>query len=283
MGLLRSIRLKEHDPNKDREVNVIDKYVRRSDGTIPDGPFRLRTDEHGFIQTGNTVDPNDPAVTLIGGSFVESSFSHETTRFASQAERLLPGYRVLNGGHSGATTLQLFNVMVSKLYPIIGRTGKLVFFVGQSDADALNKPGNYWNGTKLWSAIKPGTEPTATDLPEGIESTRRVVQIVIETARILEINLILAISPFRTGTLQDDICFRRIFRKNTEVFERRMNTRAAIRETTLEVAQEHGADIIDFHGLTGGNPEWFYDDLHLNEQGHTKFAKLLASELRERL
>src|SRR5699024_2655187 len=104
-------------------------------------------------------------------------------------------------------------------------------------------------------------EPVASDLPEGNDAIKRILQLVIQTARILEINLTLAISPYRLAVLNDDLCFQRVFRKNTELFERRMNTRAAIREVALETAQENDVDIIDFHGLTGGKAEWFYDSL----------------------
>lgn len=283
MGLLRSIRLKEHDPNRDVQLEVTDRYVKRSDGTIPAGPFRIRTDDQGFIRTGNPGKPDATDVYVLGDSFVESSFCPEGERFLAQAERLSSQFRYLNGGYSGATSIQLLQALIAKIYPLAGRSTPVIFFVGQSDADALNRPGTYWNDTKLWSQIKPGIPPQATDLPTGEDSTRRVVQLICQTALALEINLVMAVSPFRDAPLETDLSMRRIFGSKKEVFTNRMNTRESVRRATVEVPTQFGIKVIDFQELTQGNPEWFYDDLHLNEQGHTKFAKLLASELRERL
>lgn len=278
----RSIRLKERSPDTDVFANLIPAFVERSDETLGEGPFRMRTDSDGFIVTGNEKPKSDEPIAIIGGSFVESSFCPEELRFAAQAERLMPGYRVLNGGYSGSTTLQLFNVMVSKVFPVIGVGGKLVFFVGQSDADVIKRDGSYWTNEKLWSPVVPGFAAHPS-IPNGAESVRKMVKIVIDTARTLEIDLILASSPYRDGDFNTDQVLRKIFRRNREVFDQRQAARESIRLATIEVGQLHGVDVIDFQGLTGGDPSWFYDDLHLNEHGQEQFSKVLVRELKARI
>lgn len=282
MSEARQIRLKEREPLTSKEIYPTPEFMERSDHTLASGPFLIRTDKDGFILTGSDKPATDTPIALIGGSFVESSFCDEGSRFIDLAEKELPGYRLLNGGYSGSTTLQLFNSMVSKIFPIIGVGGTLVFFVGQSDADVFNRPGSYWTNERLWSPVTPGFEPHAS-LPEGETGLRQLLTIVIDTSRTLGINLILASSPFRHGDFSHDAVLRKIFRRNRDAFKQRQKVRELIREITLEVAHEKDADVIDFQKLTGGEPSWFYDDLHLNRIGHKNFSSVLASELKKRI
>jgi len=282
LGKTRSIRLKEYDPNVNRELVLREDFVEKSDDTLQAGPFTLRTDAHGFIITGNTVPENATPIAVIGGSFVESSWVHEDKRFVAQAERMMPGYRLLNGGYSGSTTLQLYNVMLSKIYPIIGDGGTLVFFVGQSDSDVINREGSYWTDARMWSPIVPAFQPDIT-VPTGVIQIRRMVDIVIETAKTLNINLILASSPYRVGDFSDDAVLRKRFRRDRAAFEAKMAEQDAIREATIEVGLGHSIDVIDFQTLTEGNPDWFYDALHLNEYGQTKFSSIFTHEIKQRL
>lgn len=282
MSETRQIRLKERAPLTLKELVPTPEFVGRSDETLGSGPFIVRTDADGFIKTGNNKPNSDTPIALIGGSFVESSFCDEGSRFIDLAEKELHGYRLLNGGYSGSTTLQLFNSMVSKIFPVIGVGGTLIFFVGQSDADVYNRPGSYWTNERRWSPVTPGFEPHES-LPGGEAGLRQLVAIVIDTARTLGINLILASSPFRNGDFSHDAVLRKIFRRNRAVFKQRQRVREQIREITLEVAREKKADVIDFQGITGGEASWFYDDLHLNPHGHCEFSRALVQELRRRM
>lgn len=282
MGRIRGIRLKEYDPHVERQHIPTGDLVEASDETLQEGPFRLRTDQHGFIITGNIVSNDATPLAVIGGSFVESSWVHEDKRFASQAERLMPGYRVLNGGYSGSTTLQLYNVMLNKIYPIIGEHGTLVFFVGQSDSDIIGRDDSYWNDTQRWAPVVPGFPPEAT-LPNGECQLRRLVELTINTARTMNINLILASSPYRDGDFSNDPVLRRRFRRNRAAFNAKKAEQDAIQQATIETGTQHGVDVIDFQTLTGGNPDWFYDALHLNEYGQTQFAKLFVEEVTRRI
>lgn len=282
MGKIRSIRLKEYDPNVEKQYIPTGELVETSDDTLQAGPFALRTDEHGFVITGNTVPQDATPIAVIGGSFVESSWVHEDKRFISQAERLMPGHKLLNGGYSGSTTLQLYNVMLNKIYPIIGEGGTLVFFVGQSDSDVINREGSYWNDTQRWSPIVPGFKSQET-LPSGETQVRRLVELTINTARVMNINLVLASSPYRDGDFSNDPVLRRRFRRDREAFNAKKAEQDAIQQATIETGAQHGVDVIDFQTLTGGNPEWFYDALHLNEYGQTQFAKLFVEEVTRRI
>ncbi|MDO5747733.1 MAG: SGNH/GDSL hydrolase family protein [Actinomycetaceae bacterium] len=282
MSETRYIRLKERSPELNREITPPQQFIERADETLESGPFLMRTDNNGFIVTGNDMDhENSIPIVLTGDSFVESSFCHEGQRFIDRAERLMPGYKLLNGGYSGATTLQLFNVMLCKVYPLFGEGGNLVFFVGQSDADILNRQGSYWTNERLWSPIVPNCRPASSNVPKSVEAVEKMVEIVIQTSRILGINLLMAISPFRDADFKEDLVYRNLFRRDFELFQKRMRDRYSIRETIVRKCDEYKCNYVDFQELTNGEPSWFYDDLHLNRKGHENFSRLLAGELRK--
>lgn len=280
MSSKRWIRLKEHSPNTDREITPAEQFIEFSDSTLGPGPFRLRTDNEGYIQTGNLPNTKAESLVVLGGSFVESTFTAESDRFLSRAERLMPQYRILNGGYSGTTTLQLLNTMINKVYPSIGADGKLIMFIGQSDADVIDLDGSYWTNVERWTPIIPGS-PLSHHLPTRGPSVEAVIRIIIEAAKALRIDLTLAVSPFRINNFSHDMVLRKRFRRNRELFNRKMEIREEIRLTAVRVAEEQGVPCIDFVGLIGSNPEWFYDTLHLNDLGQQNFANLFVDEIQK--
>ncbi|TDK27681.1 SGNH/GDSL hydrolase family protein [Arthrobacter crusticola] len=255
-----------------------EEFLDRSDGTLGAGPFRARMDEDGFQMTGNPIDPAATPLVFLGDSFVEANFVDEDARFSSVVERALPHYRILNGGYSGSTTLQLLNVLVNKVYPIVGLGGKVLFFVGQSDVDHLSKTANYWTSHFRGTPIVPGKEPSGT-LPQGTDATERLLRMVVHAAQSLDLDLVLAVSPFREGDFNTDELLRHLYRRDRVFFQEQRERRLGVVESVVKVAAATGTRVIDFHSLVGGDPTWFYDELHLNQYGHGKFATLLAGEI----
>lgn len=273
----RSIRLKEHEPNSDKSYEVADKYRIESNETLGEGPFRVRTDQDGFILTGN--EPADgPPVVFLGDSFVESSFASEQARFVSQVERLT-GYRCLNGGYSGSTSLHLLNAMVNKVYPLVGIGGKVVFIVGQTDS-ALDHDKTYWTDHKRGTPVIPSAR-TSGPVPAGLDSTRRVLKVAIDTAAALGIDLVLGISAFSTPDFGTDRAIRAQYKRNRDAFERIQKKRVEMADAVREVAANEGVPFIDAHAFMGGDTAYFYDELHLNEAGQAHFAQFVATELQK--
>lgn len=205
MGRLRSIRLKEADPNTEGSHTPAPSIRAASNDTLQEGPFRARTDSNGFLMTGNPP-TDDPPMVFLGGSFVESMFADEPDRFVSQLERKVP-FKCLNGGYSGSTTLQLFNVLINKVYPIVGLGGRVVFFIGQSDADYLGTTSTYWTDHPRGSTLLPPKAPAGL-LPEGLFATQRVTQLVLDAAESLGIHLTLALSPYQIPDFNTDRAIR---------------------------------------------------------------------------
>lgn len=278
----RLIRLKESTPNLDSMRERPSGYLEATDGTVGEGPWRVRTDEHGFIMTGNEVPTEAPPMVFLGDSFVEATFTPEDVRFVSQVERHLLsdglGFRCLNGGYSGATTLQLFNVFLNKVVPLVGRGGRVVFFLPQSDLPIYFRPHSYWYPTDRYAPLLPPVEPTAKELPKGSSALTAILGLAVWAAQEFEIDLILVTSPHRHATRQNDPYLeKRISQdQHDSLVQRREDIRGAVRQFVAN----SGVKFIDADTEFLDKPWTFYDELHLNDEGHDLFAAWLADQLR---
>lgn len=277
----RSIRLKEMMPNVDRMSAPLPSYRTGSDDTLDAGPFKVRTDHNGFIQTGNGDRDILEPLTFLGDSFVESMYSTESTRFVSGVERGLDDaghrYKCLNGGYSGASSLQLVNVLLNKIYPLVGNGRTVVFFGPQSDYHIYGAPATYWHPTERYAPILPPLEPEATDMVRGFEITKRMLKIAVEVSKQLNIRLIFATSPFRSAPLGDDSWLQGHL--PGEVYTTVQARRGLYTEKVREAARETGTPLLDGEAALRGQHHLFYDELHLNEKGQAEFTPWLTGEL----
>lgn len=277
----RFIRLKETAPNQDVMRARPEGYLEATDGTVGDGPWRVRTDRHGFIMTGNDIREDVPPLVFLGDSFVESTFTPEGVRFVSHVERLFADhgieYRCLNGGYSGATTLQLFNVFLNKIVPLVGRGGRIVFFLPQSDLPIYFRPHSYWYPTDRYATVLPPFEPEAMDLPKGPRALTSILGLAVWAAREFDIGLVLVTSPHRHGSRERDKFLAE--RISEEQHQSLLQRRAEIRQAVQSFALDSGVVLIDADAEFLERPEIFYDELHLNDVGHSIFAPWLAKQL----
>ncbi len=282
MSERRYISLKESTANLDGMRNRPDGYLEATDGTIGDGPWRVRTDEHGFIMTGNEPSEGAPPIVFLGDSFVEATFTPEDVRFVSQVERHLASaglnVRCLNGGYSGATTLQLFNVFLNKIVPLVGRGGTVVFFLPQSDLPIYFRPHSYWYPTERYAPVLPPVEPTAPELPKGSGALTSILGLAVWAAQEFDIDFILVTSPHRNASREHDSYLERRISEDQHVslVQRREDIRGAVRGFVAT----SGVKFIDADQEFLDKPSAFYDDLHLNDGGHDLFSAWLADQLR---
>lgn len=279
----RHIRLKEISPSTSRTSSPSESYRSYVDETLEAGPFLCRTDNNGFIITGNTVRSQSEKLVFLGDSFVESIFSHETDRFVSDTERRLTAsgipLRCLNAGYSGSTSLQLVNDLLNKIYPIVGPGGSVLFFVPQSDVKLLGDPASYWNSTALYAPIVPPAVPEASGLEPGLENTRRVLQIMAAVAQSLEIRLVLVASPYRSAPLgQDDWLARRL---RGDSYHRLLGWRSDLVDVVSSVASDLMVPFIDAAAYMRNRPDCFYDELHLNAKGQKVFSAWITDAILE--
>lgn len=282
MSERRAIRLKETARDIDVMRERPDGYLEQTDGTVGDGPWRTRTDAHGFIMTGNDIPAHAPKVVFLGDSFVEAMYTPEDTRFVSIVERDLEQRGVplkcLNAGYSGSTTLQLFNVFMNKIVPLVGEGGAVVFFVPQSDLPIYFRPQSYWYPNERYSPVVPPPELDAEGTPRGSAVTGAILGLLISAAREFGIRLVLVSSPHRhVSEWGDDEYLSRMVPKEQQdsLNQRRDDLRAAIQA----VVEDTRVPFIDADAQFMQAPEMFYDELHLNDDGHRRFAAWFANKL----
>ena len=279
----RHIRLKEYPPGQDQWATPSPEYLARTDGTLGTGPFRIRSDNDGFIMTGNNPPVTAKPVVFLGGSFVESIYAAEEERFVSSTERALRGagldVKFLNGGYSGSTTLQLLNVVLNKVYPAVGPGGTVVMFGPHSDRDYLYKQGSYWSNTARGATILPPGNPGHPDIPRGMASAEMVLRLLVSTTRQLGLRLVLATSPYRTGDYDSDPIFKVNYHGRRDWYNRGMMRRRHYISLIEDVATKTGTTFINAEAFIAGDSSCFFDELHLNTKGNHQFAASLAPAL----
>lgn len=281
----RAIRLKEMAAGIDTHRVPPVGYLDGTDGSLGEGPWRVRTDEHGFIVTGNEVESTDDRLLFLGDSFVESIFCEEPRRFVSQIERGLRdagmGKQCLNGGYSGATTLQLLNVFLNKAVPIVGIGGAVVLFVPQSDISIFFQAHSYWFPTDRYAPVVPHFEPTAEQLPHGRQAVAGVLELIALAAKRFGIHLIVVSAPHRHREPGSDAYLDRFLgpEQFASLRQRRVQFRAGIAEAT----ERSGVTYVDADAAFLSRPELFYDELHLNDAGQDAFSDWLLPRLTQSL
>jgi hypothetical protein len=276
--IMRSIRLKELAPGTDLTYTPPPAYLEHTDGSLPAEAYACRVDEHGFLITGNEPG-TDRTLVFMGDSFVESMYTHEHERFVSVVEREIPGVCCLNASYSGSTTLQLFNNIVNKIYPVAGPGATLVIFPPHSDRDHLYIDGSYWNPTKRGSTIIPAMAAGNTDIPNGTSGFRSMLSLCVAAAYELGMRPVLATTPYRVAPFGSDPVLRAIYRRNTEGYYAGLKRRIEYIEAIKHVAALTGAELIDAEAYLGGDPQYFYDELHLNPAGQAHFGRYLTGQL----
>lgn len=281
----RSIRLKEHELDLDVYRSSTERIQKLSDRSLPQGPYLVRTDNQGFILTGNEISPGTPDLFIIGDSFVESHFAAEDLRFASQLERGLfatgTPYRVRNGGYSGMTSLHMLGVLTTKMPPLLSARSKLLLVIGQSDVNALSSPGLYWEQTKTVTPfVAPATDSRA--MPQyWRDAFVEMVTTIVTFAKLHGYDFAISAGLFRNGDFDHDAVIRRTYQRNRESHAASLEKRRFVIEAVRSIAHTNAIPLFDASAEFLERPEFFYDLLHLNHAGQTAYSNALASWISE--
>jgi hypothetical protein len=162
----RHVRLKEHAPGLNVSAYAskerIEKQFRLEIDNLEEKQYSFRTDADGFVMPSRVH--ADPQLTLVflGGSTTECYWVDEERRFPPLAGRLLGdrlGKRVnaLNAGVSGANTLHLLFVLLSKVIPL--RPDVVVLMENVNDVNVMLFTGSYWSGHRTRSVIEEEASP----------------------------------------------------------------------------------------------------------------------------
>lgn len=277
----RFIRLKEHQPSKSGSWTPSEDYRDRTDGSLPETSFEYHTLPGGFLDTGTEHSDDLPSVFIIGGSFVESSFSTEKQRFPAQLDAMLRTHNVVNAGYSGTTTLQAVLLILGKIPIYAKRNDTILLFIAKSDANALILDGGYWNNSKAYSPIVPIDFESAWE--SSGEELESLLKAVSTFAKGIGLNLLIATSPHRNGDFSSDKWLRLAYRRNRAVYEKRVEMRDYLDTQVREVIPGLEVPFLDLSAMFTNRDELFYDEMHLNEHGQKEVSEAVLQFLEENL
>jgi lysophospholipase L1-like esterase len=274
---MRYVRLKETRPNVDATHVPPPEYRVNCDDTLGEGPFEQRGTDDGFLMTGNYRPLATRNLVLLGGSFVESAYSHETDRFASIIERdLTVDWQVLNGGYSGTNTLHMLPVVSVKIPTVMTPGSKLVIFIGQSDTTAMNQDSVYWANPKSMAPVLPATLTQYSPWPAE-EAVVRTIEALLSVADAYGFDYGVVASPYRDADFDTDPVLRRLYRNDRNYYERATKQREFIQASARSAALRRGRPFMN--GQQSVEPTHFYDTMHLNKHGHAVFAAAFSDWL----
>lgn len=280
--LKRIIRLREHAPSSDRTINPDANQLAVSDSLSP-GPFRIRTDENGYILSGRTVS-SDVRTIVLGDSFVECSFLHQEARICSLLEMMGAGAgknvigQVLNAGYSGSTTLNLLNCLLNKV--LSKPPERLIFILPANDAYAHRYASTYWNTSEYYSPISPANSELASAELGGYESLsgedcQRLVLLIAEACSLFSVEIVVGTFPHQRNYEAWPFLAKKYPSRNW--FESVVSARRSLNDCIRVLCREKSIPFVDLELLLDGRVDCFYDELHMNEVG----AGLVARSLYE--
>lgn len=273
----RSVRLKEWGASTDRWLKPKVEYLEKTTN-LPAKYYRLRTDENGFIASGNQsrqTQENDWI--FLGASFVESVFNDEDKRFCAIVEKILKGQginiRCRNGGYSGATSLHLLNVVMNKVIPLSPK--KMIFFVPTNDSTALRYKSSYWTNHKQLSPILPYEHHFTSEHLCPSDPLFITLDILNFAVAKIKCELIICTTPHRHKDYEADTWLRGRF-PDRLVFERIANERKHVNQMARQWSSENSVKLLDLEHELDNFSEYSYDDRHLTNEGSVVVAEMIA-------
>lgn len=241
--------------------------------------YVINTDENGFIKTGNNFSSQEK-IFLLGDSFVESMYSSEYLRMSSCLERKLITnnmyYQVINAGVSGATSLNILNLIINKIVKF--KPKMVVIFIPTNDVYANNYIDGFWNDTKRFSNIFPPTGKSFFDnkLTENkISEITNIYKLIIEACKLFKIDIIISASPFVDKYDKD---FYKVLEAS---FNDAKKKRKKIYNEVFKICQDMGVKF--FESKNYADDSCFYDDVHLNDKGGIVFSNLIFDNIKDSL
>ncbi|WP_438455126.1 hypothetical protein [Vreelandella venusta] len=278
----RVIRLKEWGCNQSEFKRPSEKQVEIATSALKEKNYILNTDVNGFIINAKLQNRNErnKNLVLLGDSFVESLFVDEDKRLNAIIESLAPGFNVLNGGYSGATTLHLINVIVNKVIPL--SPDYAAVFVPTNDQRVQSLDNGYWNkDTRLSPLVPLGKEKKLVD-SYGNHASLKSLEKALKTVHFLLSNYNIphcfVTTPHRGEVEANDEWLNKsgvdYKRYHAKVIQRKL-----INSTCRDFCGKYYVDLIDLESVAS-NSHFFYDDLHLTNNSSQCVAKVLFDKLK---
>lgn len=285
----RKIRLKEWGINYTFDAEITSKHLEGFDGSMKEGFAHVSTDNNGFIKTENDLDPRGrKPILVIGASFVESMFVQPQNRFCavleSELDRISPGkFSVWNAGYSAMTPVHMLNKFVASLRPLFSRLAGVILSVPTVDQGIIGRKYSYWDPDKIVSPVLPVVE--GVEFPaeafDGWKDQAVLWGAIIRFLRDYDVPVAVAGTPFRRSTWDEDLFWKKTFQSAAQP-EGVIAYLDRIVDSAISVSRGANAPIIDarkFPSMASPNHRYFYDLLHLNNEGGPAFGRDLARHL----
>lgn len=274
--MTRTVRLKELGINLDYMGSPREEDLTGSDGTLLPGPFKVRTDENGFIR-GKVEIGSDQKIVVLGDSVVENKFVQEGGRFTECAEARLAllgrETKVLNGGVSGASMLHILISTLTKVIPL--RPEMIVVMTGVMDIDCAIDSESFWTSNPYLTPFVYGARQAdpvyKASVPPNFADRGRLLGLVSQACSAFGIKLAVATIPHRGN---DDYAAKR-----GDWFKRLSDLRQQVNESTRQHARVHGTYLIDLEREFSGRSDLFYDQFHFNDNGSALVGSAFADRL----
>lgn len=314
-GYERTIILREPRVSSDLAKAPPRDLILVADG-LEDRPYRLRTDDNGFIQPSRVHERPDLSVVFLGGSTTECHFMDEEARFPYLAGRQLEallGKKVnaYNTGQAGNNTLHCNLILQAKVLPMRPQFAVLMECI--NDLTFLAVLGDYWspsatrgvihdkdyNFAKRWiidnlighkkttadaSDEFAGQRAPAQNLsPERISREyRKNLELFVYLCRLHGITPVLMTQFNRfTPELPENLTrqMQPVFQRWGISYGQYRDCYNALNETVRQVAAERGALVIDLDRMVPKNSDTMYDVVHLNAEGSRLVAGIVAKAI----
>lgn len=281
-GKRRSVRLKEHGRDAVRLMTPSESYLTFTDGSLSTEDCLLRTDENGWIVNLSHNKSMDAPVYVLGDSFVESSFIQEGKRFTDIMTKKFSTTEnprtVVNGGYSGATTLHMFNTLVNKVQP--NERASIIHILPSNDTLSLLQGRGFWNfSDQRYTPLLPidGKETVAADIRENLLQLEGVLKALAAWTNTFSMDLYLATTPYVQTNYEDLPWFIKRY-KTPAAYEKLKANRRLSNEVVRNVCKKMRVRLVDLEVLLKDN-QFFYDDVHLNELGSARTARIFELQI----
>ena len=278
----RMIRLKEFPQSTEIVNTPPDWYVAARDPSLVQQPYKIKTDENGFVLPEPASKLSCPTVILLGDSVVEGMFARPEDRICSRLQDILAreegiNVAVLNGGYSGATVLHSFNTFMNKIIPL--RPAAVVLMTGMVDYDVALIEASFWS-RDCWIApiIDVGKENQWRDANRrsepSFEDQLRLMAMFSTASRVFEVPVWYATLPHRQ--VFEGAYVEKTFNTRAN-FDREVKLRRGANNTTRRAALRDNVPLFDLELRLADRTDIFYDMFHLNAVGGEAVARSLIA------
>jgi len=276
----RAIRLKEFPKSTEITHTPPEWYLAACNPSLVKQPYKLATDENGFILPDPVSKPGCPAVIFLGDSVVESMYAHPQTRFCSRLQDILGKEEgayvaVLNAGYSGATVLHSFNTFMNKIIPL--RPAAVVLMTGISDAYVSVVKDSFWCRDCWMEPIihlehtNPDMDPDRRSEP-SLDDQRRLMTMFAAASRTFAVPVCFATVPH--CQVFEGEWVGKMFKSRAD-FDYVVTPRQRVNDVTRRVAIKEGVPLFDIEADLVHRTDIFYDMFHLNPVGGEAVARSL--------